>query len=201
MSEPIEFFFDFVSPYGYIASERIEAIAAKAGRKVVWRPILLGAVFKVSGGQPLTNLPPIKSDYSRHDFERSARQIGLAFRLPPGFPHATVGAARCFYWAEEKDPAKAADFIHRCYRAYFAQGRDISKSEIVADIAAEAGFSRDEALAGMNDQRIKDRLKAAVDDAIARGVFGSPFVVVGKEGFWGADRLEQVAEWLRRGGW
>lgn len=201
MSSPIEFYFDFVSPYGYIASERIEAIAAKAGRKVTWRPFLLGAVFKVSGAQPLTAMPPIKSEYSRHDFERSARQFGLPLKLPAGFPHATVGAARCYYWAELRDQAKAVTFIHRCYRGYFAEGRDISKTDVVADIAAAAGFPRDEALAGMNDPVIKDRLKAVVDEAIARGIFGSPFIVVDNEKFWGADRLEQVAEWLRRGGW
>jgi len=201
MADPIEFWFDFVSPYGYVASERIEAIAAKAGRKLVWRPFLLGAVFKVSGAQPLTQLPPMKSDYSKHDFERSARQFGIPYKMPPGFPAATVGAARCFYWAEIRDATKAANFVHRCYRAYFADGRDISKVDIVADIAAEAGFKRDEALAGMNDQVIKDRLKAVVDEAIQRGIFGSPFIIVGAEKFWGADRLDQVAEWLRRGGW
>lgn len=201
MADPIEFWFDFVSPYGYVASERIEAIAAKAGRKLIWRPFLLGAIFKVSGAQPLTQLPAMKSDYSKHDFERSARQFGIPYKMPPGFPASTVGAARCYYWAELRDAAKAANFVHRCYRGYFADGRDISKVDVVADIAAASGFPREEALAGMNDQVIKDRLKAVVDEAIQRGIFGSPFIVVDGEKFWGADRLDQVGEWLRRGGW
>jgi len=86
MAAPIDFYFDFSSPYGYLASQKIEALAAKYGRTVEWHPVLLGVVFKETGASPLT-MVPLKGEYSRRDFERSARFHGIAgFRMPPKFP-------------------------------------------------------------------------------------------------------------------
>src|SRR5580765_272317 len=106
MPNPIEFFFDFSSPYGYFASTRISALAAKHGRDVNWRPILLGAVFKVTGGQPLPSLP-LKGAYSKRDMERCARAAGIPYKLPGKFPIATQAPARAVYWAQAQDTAKA----------------------------------------------------------------------------------------------
>src|SRR5512134_3771445 len=102
MSSPIEFYFDFSSPYGYLASTRIDAIAARFGRETVWRPILLGAVFRVTGGKPLPMLP-LKGDYAARDTARFARLWGVPFRLPGKFPIATQAAARAFYWVAGRD--------------------------------------------------------------------------------------------------
>jgi len=90
---PILFYFDFSSPYSYLASEKIDALAARFGRKVKWKPLLLGIVFKTTGAVPLTQAP-LKGEYSRHDFERSARYLGVPFKLPEKFPVATQAAAR-----------------------------------------------------------------------------------------------------------
>src|SRR5688572_6519084 len=96
MSAPIDFYFDFSSPYGYLASTKIEDIAARHGRSVLWRPILLGAVFKTTNQQPLTTIP-VKGDYAKRDFERSARLAGVPFRQPSKFPISTTAPARAFY--------------------------------------------------------------------------------------------------------
>jgi 2-hydroxychromene-2-carboxylate isomerase len=96
MSAPIDFYFDFSSPYGYLAAEQIDALGARHGRDVVWRPILLGVVFQQTGGQPLLNIP-LKGGYARHDLARSARLLGLPFKLPDSFPFMSVAACRAYY--------------------------------------------------------------------------------------------------------
>jgi 2-hydroxychromene-2-carboxylate isomerase len=201
MAAPLEFYFDFGSPYGYIGAQRIDVIAQKHGRSVDWRPMLLGAVFKSEGTQPLTQYP-MKGKYSTHDFKRSAREHGIAFNMPTKFPLATVGACRATYWLKQTAPDKAVPFIKAVYAAYFVDGQDISSAEVLADIAAGLGVDRKAFLAGIEDPEIKLKLREVTDDAIQhRGIFGSPFTIVDGEPFWGADRLDQVDRWLSRGGW
>jgi len=108
MPHPIEFFFDFSSPYGYIASRLIDDLAARHGREVVWRPILLGAIFKLTGQAPLTMIP-LKGDYARRDFSRTARLHGIPFAMPAQFPFSGVHANRAFYWLDSADTAAAND--------------------------------------------------------------------------------------------
>jgi 2-hydroxychromene-2-carboxylate isomerase len=201
MSEPLHFYFDFSSPYGYLASQKIEALAAKHGRGVDWRPILLGAVFKVDGMAPLTEIP-LKGDYARRDMDRSARFHGInAFRLPSKFPIPTQAAARILLWTKDKHPTLAAPVAKALYRAYFFDNRDLSDPEVAADAAATvAGIDRALARAAIDDPVYKEALKREVDGAIQRGVFGSPFVVVDGEPFWGLDRFDQIERWLSSGG-
>jgi 2-hydroxychromene-2-carboxylate isomerase len=201
MPTPIDFYFDFSSPYGYIASTQIDALGAKHGRAVTWRPFLLGAVFKVSEARPLTQLPPIKSNYFVHDFPRSARMFGISYKMPAAFPFMAVQASRAYYWLADRDAAKATAFAKAVYHAAFGEGRDVAPAEAVADIGAGLGIDRAAMLAAVNDATVKDRLRVEVDEAIKRGVFGSPFIFVDGEGFWGADRLPHVERWLATGGW
>ena len=200
MAAPIEFWFDFSSPYGYLAAQRIEALAAKHGRAVDWHPMLLGAAFKQSGMAPLTQIP-LKGDYSRRDFERSARFHGIAdFRMPATFPIPSQAPARIVLWTKARDPALAVKTIKALYRAYFHEGLDISNADVAADVAAREGVDRAAARAAVDDPAIKEALKREVDGGIARGVFGSPFVFVDGEPFWGLDRFDQIDRWLARGG-
>jgi 2-hydroxychromene-2-carboxylate isomerase len=99
---PIDFYFDFSSPYGYFASTMIDALAAKHGREVVWRPFLLGAAMKITGGAPLPGVP-MKGDYARRDFARSAKFYGVAYKLPSNFPISSQAPARAFYWLNRTD--------------------------------------------------------------------------------------------------
>ncbi len=199
MSAPIVFHFDFSSPYGYIGSEKIEALAARHGRGVDWRPMLLGAVFKVAGTAPLTSVP-LKGDYSRRDIVRSARFHGVPLRMPSKFPIATQAPARIVVWQRGRDAGTTPRLVKALYRAYFVDGRDISDPEVAADVAGETGVERAAARAAIDDPVVKDALKRDVDAAIAAGVFGSPYIIVDGEPFWGVDRLDQIAAWLERGG-
>lgn len=200
MPAPIDFYFDFSSPYGYLASTRIDAIAAKHGRTVDWHAILLGAVFRITKGVPLANIP-LKGAYTERDTARFARLFGVPFKLPAKFPIPTQAAARVTLWAQASDPDRAKGLASALYRAYFAQDRDISEPEVCADVAAQCGYERSEAVAAMNDDAVKNRLRAEVDTAVERGVFGSPYFLIDGEPFWGADRLDQVERWLATGGW
>jgi 2-hydroxychromene-2-carboxylate isomerase len=200
VANPIDFYFDFSSPYGYFAASKIEDIAARHARAVTWRPILLGAVFKVTGQQPLPTIP-LKGDYAKHDLERTAKLLNLPFRLPTKFPISTTAPARAFYHLNNRDPALAKRLALALFVAYFADDVDISSPENTADVAAHAGVDRDEMIEALNDPAVKDRLRHEVDTAVALGVFGSPYIVVDGEPFWGSDRLDQVEKWLSTGGW
>ena len=195
MAAPIEFWFDFSSPYGYLAAQRIEALAARHGRTVDWRPMLLGVAFKVAGTAPLTEIP-LKGEYSKRDFARSARFHGVGdFRMPSRFPIATQAASRILLWAKSRDPGSAARVAKALFRAYWVDDRDISNADVAAEVAGEAGVDAAAARAVVDDPAWKDALKREVETGLARGVFGSPFVIVDGEPFWGLDRFDQI-DWF-----
>ncbi len=196
----IDFYFDFSSPYGYLAAMKIDALAARHGRAVDWHPLLLGVVFKETGGTPLTQVP-IKGDYSRRDFARSARFHGITdFRMPAKFPIPSQSPSRVVLWLKATNPALAATVARALYRAYFVDGVDISSPDEAAAVAAKAGVDPAAARAAIDDPEVKEALKREVAAAMARGVFGSPFVIVDGEPFWGIDRFDQLERWLATGG-
>lgn len=200
MPDSIDFYFDFASPYGYLASHQIDDIGERTGRAINWRPIMLGAMFKAVGTAPLTTYP-LKGEYSRRDLQRSARRLGVRFAIPDGFPHATLPAARGFYWLGDSDPGKQKPFAKAFYDAYFGEGRNVSEMDPTADIAASVGVDRAAFVAAIQEPEIKEKLKVETNAALERGVFGSPFIFVGDEPFWGFDHLDQVEQWLETGGW
>ena len=199
MADPVLFHFDFSSPYGYLAAQRIDALAARHGRTVDWRPMLLGVAFRQTGMAPLTAVP-LKGDYSTRDFARSARFHGVDFRMPSRFPIPSQAPGRLVTWLKVTEPSAAIPVAKALYRAYFVDDRDISDADMAADVAAESGVDRADARAAMDDPQVKDAFRRDVDEALARGVFGSPYIVVDGEPFWGVDRLEQVDRWLATGG-
>lgn len=157
-------------------------------------------MFKVTGQQPLTTIP-LKGSYSAHDLKRSARWFDLPFRMPSRFPVPTQAACRMFYWLHDKDPAAAKTLAQALYRAYFVEDRDISNPEVAANVAAKLGHDKDAITQAVNDPAVKERLKTEIDAAVERGVFGSPYVVIDGEPFWGSDRLPQIERWLAQGPW
>jgi 2-hydroxychromene-2-carboxylate isomerase len=200
MPAPLDFYFDFSSPYGYIASHLIDDMAAKHGRTVVWHPILLGAVFKTTGMAPLVGIP-LKGNYVQRDFVRTAKFLGVKeFVLPDPFPFSSIQAVRAFVWLEPIRPQKAHELARALYNKAFS-GQRIDSAEIVADVAASIGIDRNDLLAAIETAEIKDRVRVQNDAAMARGVFGSPYVIADDEPFWGVDRLDQLDKWLETGGW
>ncbi len=198
---PVEFYFDLISPYGYLASTKVEALAARYGRAVDWRPVLLGiTVMKVMGLPPLMQTP-LKRDYIALDKPRMAKLLGV-----PLVQHGLEGvnslaASRAFLWLKAADPALAARFARRMYARLWAAGRDITPAGVVADEAAALGADRAAVLAAIESPRMKEELKAAVEAAIAKGVFGVPTFIVDGESIWGVDRLWMLEHWLARGNW
>ena len=201
MAQPIDFYFDFSSPYGYLGSEKIEALAAKHGRAVEWHPVLLGVVFRQTGAVPLTEVP-IKGEYSRRDFARSARFHGVeGFRMPSRFPIPTQAPARIVLWQKTRDASRVPVIVHALYRAFFNEDVDISNPDAAAGVAARAGADLAAARAAIDDPTVKDALKLENERAMAAGVFGSPFTIADGEPFWGVDRFDQIDRWLATGGW
>jgi 2-hydroxychromene-2-carboxylate isomerase len=196
---PIAFYFDFSSPYSYIASEWIEALAARHGRTVQWHAMLLGATFQVTEIRSPVSYP-LKREYSMRDFERSARFAGVPLKMPEKFPIATQNAARIFWWLHDTvHSARAVDWARHGLRALFARGVDLSDNAALLSLCAEFGLEPAQAEAAWNDPQRKARLKAVNDAAIAAGVFGAPFFVIDGEPFWGNDRRAQIERWLEKG--
>jgi 2-hydroxychromene-2-carboxylate isomerase len=196
MAKPIDFYFDFSSPYGYLASTQIDQLGKRHNREVVWHPFLLGAVFKVTGQKPLVE-QPLRGVYHQHDFARSARLLGVPFKLPEKFPFFALAASRAFYWLGGGDKAK--QLARSVFHATFGEGRDVTPIPVVAALAKSLGVDGLEQ--GVELPETKEELRARTDQAIAAGIFGSPFFIVDGEAFWGHDRLPQVDRWLATGGW
>jgi 2-hydroxychromene-2-carboxylate isomerase len=196
----IDFYFDFSSPYGYLAAHKFDDIARLYGRTVVWRPILLGVIFKTTGAQPLLDIP-IKGPYTRRDMERTARFLGMPLVFPAVMPFPSVAAARAVYWVQDRDPEQARRLCLTLYDRAFARGEDIRDAAAVIAAAGEVGIDTAALAEALQDPAVKERLKAENDAAMAAGVCGSPFFVVDGEPFWGADRLDHVERWLATGGW
>ena len=193
---PIDFYFDFSSPYSYIASEWVEAVAARHGRAVSWHAILLGATFQAAElKSPVSH--PLKREYSIRDFARSARFAGLPYLLPAKFPIPTQNAARVFWWLHDTAaPERAVAWGHAGLRAYFTRGADLSDAAVLRALLADSGIDAAAAEAAWTDPVWKERLKRENDAAIAAGVFGAPFFIVDGEPFWGNDRRAQIEQWL-----
>jgi len=200
MTEPIKFYLDFSSPYSYFAAHKIEATVAPFGRDVAWKPFLLGKVFSLTGGKPLTELP-MKGDYCKHDFQRMARFMRLPWVFPNTFPIATQAVARAFYWLDDQDTALAKKFALAAFASYFGRGENISSPDKVAAIAATLGVDREKILDAVAEDAIKQRLKDETQSAINAGVFGAPYFIIDGEGIWGADRMWMIKYWLKSGGW
>lgn len=199
MKPPIDFYFDFSSPYAYIANEWVDALAARHGRTVRRSAILLGVTFGAAELKSPVSYP-IKRDYCLRDFMRSARFERVPFVQPEAFPIPTQNAARVFWWLHDtRGEAAAADWARAGFRAYFTRGVALDDPVALKALAAGAGLDAEAAQRAWSDPAWKQRLKRANDEAIAAGVFGAPHVVVDGEPFWGNDRKPQIEQWLAGG--
>jgi len=199
VSSAIEFYFDFSSPYSYIASERIEALAARTARPLQWRPLLLGAVFKATGGAPLTEVAGPKARYAIRDFARAAAFVGVPYRHPTTFPVGAVAASRAVLWLQREHSPHSVAYVHAVFRALFVHDRNVGDATVALDIAQSLGIDKARLAAGVQEDAIKNALRVEVEQAIARGVFGAPTIFVDGEMFWGHDRLDHVERWITHG--
>ncbi len=199
---PLHFYFDFISPFGYFASLRVEDIARRHGRTVEWHAMLLGvSVLKVMGLKPLLDTP-LKGDYIRRDAQRYMRRHGMVLKRKLDDPVMDPRAAgRAFHYVKHHRPALAAPLAHALYDAYWAEGKELSTADAVAAVPLPAGLDADWLRAGTASDEAGTLLRSAVDASLKAGIFGSPTVVVDGEPFWGVEKLELLEEWLGCGGW
>lgn len=186
----LEFFFDFSCPYAYLASTRIERLAEAGSAKLVYKPFLLGGVFQALGVTPM-QMPEPKSKLNQLDMKRWADHWGVPLVMPEGHPNRTVLALRAAL--ASKDLPKA---MRALFDAYWAEGRDLSDPKVVADALKRAGLDGEALVKQAEDPAIKAELRERTDEAIARGVFGAPTMIVDEELYWGQDRLHLVARAL-----
>jgi len=202
MAQPIHFHFDFISPYGWLASLRIGELAARHGRTVDWHSMLLGvSVLKVMGLKPLLDTP-LKGDYVRGDIRRHVRKLGLKMGrdldAPVGNP---LPMARAFCLVKHHHPHLQPAMAQALYHAYWVLGQDLSTPQAVAAIRLPDGMDSTWIEEGVQGEFAATLLKREVDASLRAGVFGSPTVIVDGEMFWGYDRLGDVDEWLATAGW
>ncbi|AKT37349.1 2-hydroxychromene-2-carboxylate isomerase [Chondromyces crocatus] len=184
----VDFWFDLSSPYAYFGATQIDAIAARHGAKVNYRPFLLGALFKSIGTPmvPLFSLSDAKRRYIGTDIVRWADVHGVPFRFPSRFPMNTIKPLRMLLALDE---AARPPLIHALFRAYWGDDRDISDDATLTDIATREGFDPAPLLAANRDENVKAKLHEATQEAIHLGVCGAPTFIVNGLLFWGQDRL------------
>ena len=196
MSRTVEFLFDFVSPASYLAWTQLPRIAADGGAEIIWRPILLGGVFKATG-----NTPPVavqaKGRYMFQDLARFAKRYGVLMNINPHFPINTLQLMRGaigYLGSEHFDR-----YVTAMFEGIWVHQKDLGKPEVVAEVLDAAGLSSEEFLQLIGNDEVKERLKASTEDAVRRGVFGAPSFFVGDQLYFGQDRLDFVAEALAAG--
>ena len=190
----LEFFFDYVSPFSYLANTQVQAIAARTGAELVYRPFLLGGVMQATGNQPPATLPA-RGRYLPEDIGRWVRRYGIPFTFNPSFPMKTLDAMRAALAAQEQGVFPA--YHAALFRAAWAEPANLADPAVLRDLIAKAGLDPAPLLAAAASEPIKERLKANTAEAVERGAFGAPTFFVGGEMFFGNDRLDFVEEALR----
>jgi len=189
----IEFFWDAASPYSYLAATQIEALAARSGASVLWKPFLLGKAFEASGNRMPASVPA-KAKYMSADLQLWARYYREPLNFPKLFPVNSVLALRCACAAEAL--GYQAKFALTVLRAYWVDGADITQPQAIETAANKADLDGALLLQQSQTQTAKDLLHANTDDAIRRDVFGAPTFFVGETMFWGNDRLALLETFL-----
>ena len=191
MTVKIEFFYDYVSVYSYLANSQFDTLA---GAEIVYRPMLLGAVMEASGNRPPTTIKA-KGRYLNSDVARWVERYGLSFNFNPVFPQNTVNALRVALVALRE---KQFDQIHqRLFDAMWINEVNLSDKPSLTSVIADAGLDADTYLDAISRQEVKDDLKKNTDEAIERGVFGAPTFFVGDQMFFGNDRFEFIRDSIK----
>jgi len=196
MPKTVEFFFDFGSPTAYLAWTQLPRLAAEAGAQLVWRPMLLGGVFKATGNASPA-MVPAKGRWMNQDMARWAQRYGVPLAMNPYFPINTLTLMRGATGLQLRQPADFERYVETVYRAMWEAPCNLGDPAVLAQVLQRAGFDVDALLALVGDPEVKARLVATTEEAVARGVFGAPTVFVGEQMFFGQDRLDFVREALR----
>ena len=194
-SKTVEFFFDVGSPTAYLAYTQLPAIAAGSGAQIVWRPMLLGGVFKATGNaSPVT--VPAKGRWMNQDIAQWASRYGVKLTHNPNFPINTLTLMRGAVGMQLREPAQFLRYLDVAFGAMWREPRNLNDAEVLAQVLREGGFDPAQLAALAADPAVKAQLIANTEEAVARGAFGAPTFFVGKRMFFGQDRLDFVREAL-----
>jgi 2-hydroxychromene-2-carboxylate isomerase len=196
MPKTVEFFFDFGSPTSYLAWSQLPRLAAEAGAQLLWRPMLLGGVFKATGNASPA-MVPAKGRWMNEDMARWAKRYGVPLAMNPHFPINTLTLMRGATGLQLRQPADFERYVEMVYRAMWEAPCNMGDAAVLAQVLQRAGFDVEKLLALVNDPEVKARLVATTEEAVARGVFGAPTIFVGTQMFFGQDRLDFVREAAR----
>lgn len=194
----IEFWFEFASNYSYLSVMRIEAAAAQRGVRVLWRPFLLGPIFKELGWNtsPFV-LQTLKGDYVWKDMVRQCQKYGLPWRKPSHFPRLALLPLRVALLGAEQP--WMSTYCQRIMRLNFVEDRELESAELLADVLEELGLPAQQLIAEAQSDANKRHLRAQTDLARVKGIFGAPTFFVNDEMFWGNDRLDDALAWAESG--
>jgi 2-hydroxychromene-2-carboxylate isomerase len=191
----VEYFFDFGSPTSYLAWTQLPKIADACGAEIVWRPMLLGGVFKATGNASPVSVAA-KGRWMNQDIARWAQRYGVPFRSNPHFPINTLSLMRGATGLQMRQPEDFMRYVDQVHRAMWEQGANLGDPAVLATLLASAGFDADAFLALIADPLVKAQLVATTEEAVSRGVFGAPTFFVGEAMHFGQDRLDFVREAL-----
>ena len=194
MRMKVEFYYDFTSPYTYIASTRIEKICEDNGAGLEWKPFFMGGLFVDTGVKAPIDIAN-KFAYVKQDTQDLAKHYGVDFKFPAVFPLRSVKPMRGAFAAAEK--GKLTEYTHEMFRLFWTKGWDLGEDDVLKEAVASIGMDPEWFIARISEQEIKDRLREETSKAAARGVFGAPTIFVGGRMFWGSDRLDYVDEYLK----
>ncbi len=197
MNKTLEFFFDVGSPAAYLAWTQIPRIAAESGATLVWRPMLLGGVFKATGNTSPVMIPA-KGSWLMADLARFAARYGVPLNIPKEFPVNTLSLMRGAAGMQLQHPQDFMRYLTAAFEGIFARGLAMGDAAVVAQVLRDAGLDPAEFLTLIGDPAVKQALLATTDEAVARGVFGAPTMFIGEEMHFGQDRLDFVTAALRR---
>lgn len=187
----IDYFFSTISPYTYLAGERLEEIAARHGASVRYKPVDISALFSRTGGTPPRDRHQSRQEYRLQELRRQAAKLGMEINLKPAFfPTNSAPSSYAIIAAQETGGGDMGALVHGFTRACWAEERDVAEDEVIRDVLSRAGFDPGLASSGLllgAETYVKN-----LEEAVNRGVFGAPFYIVGEERFWGQDRLEDL---------
>ena len=192
-AKTIEFLFDFGSPTTYLAHTQLPKLAADTGAQIQYVPMLLGGVFKATGNQSPV-MVPAKGRWMGEDLPRFARRYGVPYQFNPHFPINTLTLMRGAVGLQMRDPQRFMPYVNAVFRAMWVEPVNLGDPTVLASTLGAAGFEADSFMALVGDAEVKARLIANTESAVARGVFGAPTCFVGREMFFGQDRLDFVRE-------
>ncbi|WP_423813140.1 2-hydroxychromene-2-carboxylate isomerase [Psychrobacter sp. 219-2-C] len=194
MSKKVEFFFDVGSPASYLAWTQLESIAQRTNAKIIWRPMLLGAVFQATGNASPAAVPA-KGTYMLKDLQHFSNIYGVPFNFNPFFPLNTMHLMRgATAYLEEPE---FQTYLAAIFNALWSEQLNMESPEVVAEVLTKAGIDVTDFMARISETEVKERLKDTTEEAVARGVFGAPSFFVNGEMFFGQDRLSFVETALK----